>query len=247
MPSHSPQTVRIGDVEVTVTERGQGRPVLLLHGGGGPMTVNPWADRFAQSHPARVITPVHPGFDGTPRTGNLTTIRSLAALYTQLLAEMDLVDVTVVGNSIGGWITAEMALLDNDSRVSGFVIVNGVGLEVPGHPIADFFSLTPAEIAKVSYYDPATFGLDPSKLPPEALARMASNRATLGVYAPQMSDATLAARLSQVTKPTLVLWGEADGIATPDYGRAYAEAIPGAQFELSCGLDICRRSRRRRN
>jgi len=34
------------------------------------------------------------------------------------------------------------------------------------------------------------------------------------------------------TSPTLVLWGEADRIVDPDYGRAYADAIPGARFEL---------------
>jgi hypothetical protein len=34
----------IGPVEVTVTERGQGRPFLLLHGGGGPQTVSGFAD-----------------------------------------------------------------------------------------------------------------------------------------------------------------------------------------------------------
>ena len=31
--------------------------------------------------------------------------------------------------------------------------------------------------------------------------------------------------------PTLVLWGESDGIVTPDYGRHYASLIPGAVFE----------------
>jgi pimeloyl-ACP methyl ester carboxylesterase len=31
---------------------------------------------------------------------------------------------------------------------------------------------------------------------------------------------------------TLVVWGEADRICDPDYGRAYAAAIPGAQFRL---------------
>lgn len=30
----------------------------------------------------------------------------------------------------------------------------------------------------------------------------------------------------------LVVWGEADRIADPDYGRAYASAIPGADYEL---------------
>jgi pimeloyl-ACP methyl ester carboxylesterase len=31
---------------------------------------------------------------------------------------------------------------------------------------------------------------------------------------------------------TLVLWGESDGIVSPEYGRAYSGLIPGARFEL---------------
>jgi pimeloyl-ACP methyl ester carboxylesterase len=40
------------------------------------------------------------------------------------------------------------------------------------------------------------------------------------------------ARLAEVRVPTLVAWGDSDGIAGPEYGRAVADAIPGARFEL---------------
>jgi len=106
------------------------------------------------------------------------------------------------GNSIGGWMAAEMALLDT-SRISSFVLVDAVGIEVPGHPIADFFSLSPRQVAEISYHDPDRFGMDPSKLSPEALKGMASNRATLAVYAgTSMNDAGLADRLAAVDDVT---------------------------------------------
>jgi pimeloyl-ACP methyl ester carboxylesterase len=47
-----------------------------------------------------------------------------------------------------------------------------------------------------------------------------------------MNDAGLAERLAGVTTPTLVVWGDSDHIADADYGRAFAEAIPGARFKL---------------
>ena len=222
----------IGAVDITVAERGAGHPILLLHGGGGPLTVGAWADQLAAARPARVLTPVHPGFNGTPRPAGLDSIGGLARLYLALLDDLALEDVTVVGNSIGGWIAAEMAVLGS-RRVSSYVLVDAVGIEVPGHLVADFFSLTPAEVAQRSYYDPATYGIDPAKLPPEAQAAMAGNQATLAVYGgAAMTDPTLAGRLSGVRTPVLVAWGEADRIGDSDFGRAYAAAIPGGQFRL---------------
>jgi len=231
------RTIRIpvaahGTVEITVTEQGQGHPVLVLHGGGGPQTVSAFAELLAMQRPARVITPTHPGFGGTPRVGSLTGIPDLAAVYVALLADFRLQDVTVIGNSIGGWIAAEMALADSQ-RISSVVLVDAVGIVVPGHPIADFFSLSPKQVAELSYHDPERFGIDPSKLPPEALQVMAGNRATLSLYAgAAMGDAGLTARLADVRTPTLVVWGDSDQIVDPDYGREFAGAIPGAEFQL---------------
>ena len=222
----------LGTVDVTVSERGQGHPFLLLHGGGGPQTVTAWADQLAGARHARVLTPVHPGFDGTLRPGALDSVGTLARVYVALLDQLKLRDVTVAGNSIGGWITAEMAVLGPD-RVSSYVLIDAVGIEVPGHPVADFFSLTPAQVTQRSFYDPDTFGADPATLPPEAQAAMAAVRAALAVYAGAgMTDPTLAGRLADVDAPVLVVWGKADRIGDPDYGRAYADAIPGAQFRL---------------
>ena len=65
---------------------------------------------------------------------------------------------------------------------------------------------------------------------------MPGNRASLAAYAgTAFTDPSLAGRLAGITVPTLVVWGEADRICDPDYGRAYAAAIPGARFRLLTG------------
>jgi pimeloyl-ACP methyl ester carboxylesterase/quercetin dioxygenase-like cupin family protein len=220
----------IGAVEVTVTDRGQGRPILLLHGGAGPQSVTGFADLLAGSG-ARVIAPVHPGFDGTTRPDALTSTPGLAALYVALLDGLGLTDVTVVGNSVGGWIAAEMALLGS-GRVARLVLVDAVGIEVVDHPVVDFFSLTLDDVARLSYFDPDRFRLDPAAMSDAQRQVMAGNRAALSVYGGAMTDPTLRERLAGVAVPALVLWGEADRIADPDYGRAFAAAIPGARFRL---------------
>jgi pimeloyl-ACP methyl ester carboxylesterase len=57
-------------------------------------------------------------------------------------------------------------------------------------------------------------------------------RALIGYTGPAMSDPTLAKRLGDIDIPVHVLWGESDGIAGPDYGRAFAAAIPLSKFTL---------------
>jgi len=222
----------IGPVDVTVSEYGDGRPFLLLHGGGGPDTVTGFGELFAKTHHVRVIVPTHPGFGGTARPAALTSIPGLAALYVALIDQLGADDVTVIGNSIGGWITAEMALLASP-RISGAVLVDAVGIEVPGHPIADFFSLSMDQVFTLSFHNPGPFRIDPATLPPATQAIAAGNRAALATYAgTAMSDPTLAGRLAHVELATLVLWGDSDQIADPGYGRAYADAIPLARFQL---------------
>jgi pimeloyl-ACP methyl ester carboxylesterase len=233
--TQSVNVANVGAVDVTLSDRGQGRNFVLLHGGGGPQTVTGFADLLAGEREARVITPIHPGFGGTVRPDALATIRDLAALYVGLLDELDLSDVTVVGNSIGGWIAAEIALAGSE-RVSGVVVVDAAGIEVPGHPATDFFSLTMDQVAQRAYYNPDKFRIDPTTLPPAAQAAMAANRTALAVYAgTSMSDPGLLARLAEVAVPVLVVWGEADQMVDQDYGRAYAAAVPGAQFLLLRG------------
>lgn len=227
-------TLDEGTLDITVDLRGgQGRPFLLLHGGGGPRTVTPFAALLAEQRPARVFTPVHPGFDGTVRPDRLTDVPSLARIYAHLLEVLDLRDVAVVGNSIGGWIAAELAALGSD-RISSVTLLNAVGIHVPGRPIAETSGLTPAELARLSFHDPSKFRFDPTAATEARRAVMAADRAALQVYAGPhaMADPTLTERLAKVAHPTLVAWGAGDRIVDTDYGRAYAQAIPGAQFRL---------------
>lgn len=216
---------------LTITDAGHGQPYLLLHGGGGPGTVAGFATLLAEH--GRVVTPTHPGFGGTERPAAMDSPAALAIRYVELLDALQLTQVCVVGNSLGGWVAAEMALLQSP-RVAAVVLVDAVGIEVPGHPVADFFALTPAEVAQRSWFDPTKM-IDPTTLPPAVQATLPGNRAALAVYGGTMTDAALRARLSAVAVPTLVVWGEADRIGDTVYGREFAAAIPGARFELVPG------------
>ena len=157
---------------------------------------------------ARVVTPTHLGLVGTPRPHVLTSVGGLARVYAALIDKLGLEGASVIGQSIGGWIAAELGLLAG-ARISSLVLVNAVGIEVPDHPAEDVFGGTPAT--------------------PEARV--------LKMYAGTMMDPSLRPRLSaSAVPPTLVVWGDDDGVVDREYGRAYAQAISGAELRLLRGV-----------
>ncbi|MEV5411360.1 alpha/beta hydrolase [Thermopolyspora sp. NPDC052614] len=220
------------DLPITLAESGTGRPILLLHGGGGPATVANLAAHLA--HTGHVIAPTHPGWDGTPRPDWFTGIDDLALAYLHLLHDRRLRDVLVIGSSLGGWTAAELAVRDTAGLITGLVLIDAVGIHVPDEPIKNIFALDPRTLADHSWHAPDRFHIDPATIPAEQLAARQANLATIRVLAgdPYMHDPKLLRRLTRVHVPTLLLWGESDRIVTPAYGAAYASALPEGRLEL---------------
>jgi pimeloyl-ACP methyl ester carboxylesterase len=205
------------------SDLGTGRPVLVLHGGGGPFTTALLVQHLAES--THVLAPTHPGFNGTPRDPDITDIRSLADSYAQHLIDLDLHDVIVVGSSVGGWIAAELALGSAADRIAGLVPINAAGFDVPGNPVRNLAGMTPQEIAQFSFHDPSKLQVPPPS--PEGLAIAQGNGAALGALSANPNPVS---DFAAITTPTLILWGESDKVVDLDYGRAMATAIPGSEF-----------------
>uniref|UniRef100_A0AAU2VQ78 Alpha/beta hydrolase n=1 Tax=Streptomyces sp. NBC_00008 TaxID=2903610 RepID=A0AAU2VQ78_9ACTN len=220
------------DLSLTLSEAGTGRPVLILHGGGGPTTVGGLAERLSRS--AHTITPVHPGWDGTHRPEWLTGVDDLAIAYLHHLYGRHLRDVLVVGSSLGGWAAAEMAVRDNAGIITGLVLIGAVGVRIETETITDFFTLDARGVAEHSWHDPDRYYRDPVDVPADQLALRQGNMATMRALAgnPYMHDPKLLRRLGRVRVPALLLWGESDRIVTPAYGAAYAEAFGNGRLEV---------------
>src|SRR5712691_6971474 len=147
-------------VRLEVVERGQGRPILWLHGEEGLDPNAPFFDRLAQH--GRVIAPSHPGFGHSPEADSIDTVDDLAYLYLDLLAERDLRDAVVIGASLGGWIAAEMAVKSTE-RIGRLVLAAPMGIKVGDREtrdIPDIFALHPDEVTKLLYHDPSRVAVD---------------------------------------------------------------------------------------
>lgn len=236
MPERSaePTSIEVRGIRVECIERGDGRPLLFLHPSIGIDPSAPVLDHLAKG--ARVIAPSHPGFGTSDLPRSFSTIDDLAYFYLDLLEARDLRDATVVGASLGGWIAAEIAV-KSTARIARLVLADAVGIRVSNDPetsdIADMFALTEKDFIALAYHDPR-IGERDSSLPEAALRKIARNLESTARFAwqPYMHDPKLKGRLHRIDVPTLVLWGAQDRIVTPDYGRAYAAAVPGARFAL---------------
>lgn len=210
------------------------RTALVLHGGGGPQTVAPIVGHLAATMHA--VAPTHPGWEGTPLPASIASVADLASDYlARLLADGER-DVVLIGSSIGGWIALEMAVqAAGDERYAGLigavVDIDGVGAVVDGEPIADFFALDARGLAELAWHDPDLGYRDPALATDAQRAVQQSNGRTMAVVAGAgMSDPALLGRLDGIRVPAMMVWGESDRIVTPAYGRAVANAVPGAQF-----------------
>ena len=223
-----------GDIELEVIRRGSGQPVLLLH---GMQHIDPGA-RFLDllSRQAEIIAPSHPGFGHSARPPDVDTVYDLVHLYLDVLDALPQEKVTLIGLSFGGWLAAEVAVKCSH-RLDRVILVDAFGIKIsdPESPdILDVFNTSPDEVQRRSWHDPTLGSPDFNIMSDEEIVLRARNWESLCLYGwhPYMYNPQLQRWLRRISCPTLLLWGESDGIVTPAYGRAYSELIPGSRFEL---------------
>jgi pimeloyl-ACP methyl ester carboxylesterase len=232
MPGNA-ETVVVNGIELQVLRRGEGTPVVLLHGMDTVSPKAPFLDPLCR-HVA-VTAPSAPGFGNSPRPQDFDTVYDLIHLYLALLDQLPYEKVTLMGLSFGGWLAAEVAVA-SCHRIANLILVDPVGIKLGGpqdRDILDVFNTHPAEMRRRSWADPAK-GPDYDAMTDEELVIHARNWESLCLYGwhPYMHNPQLKRWLGRISAPTLVLWGDHDGVVTPDYGRAYAAMIPGAEFKL---------------
>ncbi len=220
-------------IELEVLRRGGGRPILLLHGFDTFDAGAPFLDRLARH--GEVVAPSSPGFGNSPRPKDFDTVYDLVHLYLAALTALAGDKITVIGFSFGGWLAAEVAAACTH-RIDKLILVDPLGIKISDREtpdILDIFNKSPDEVRRRSWHDPDRFAPDYNAMSDEALVVHARNREALCLYAwhPYMYNPQLPRWLGRIDVPTLVLWGESDGVVSPDYGRAYAGMIPGARFE----------------
>jgi pimeloyl-ACP methyl ester carboxylesterase len=226
-------TLVVNGTRIDMVERGTGRSLLFLHAENGIEPALAAIGELAKG--AHVIAPTHPGYGRSELPKGMRTVDDLSYFYLDMLDQLDLRDLTVVGVSLGAWLAAEIAV-KSTARFSRLVLANAVGIKVGDREtrdIADVFALTEKEFLDIAYCDPARGARDYKALPDaEVLAAARAREATARfAWNPYFHNPRLKSRLHRIRIPTLFLWGTHDRMLSESYGRAYCALIAGARFE----------------
>ncbi|EOM77474.1 alpha/beta fold hydrolase [Rhodococcus rhodnii] len=240
-------------------EAGDGPPLLLLHGSGPGVTgwrnfrgnLGVFAEHF------RTLVLEFPGFGVSDDFGGHPMVDALSAAV-DFLDALDLQDVAVVGNSMGGMVGINMAI-DHPERVNKLVTIGGIGKNIfspgPGEGINLLMDFTddPTRERLIAWlhsmvYDPAlvtdelieerwTQATEPGTL--ESARRMYSRAAfEAGMRAQAESDATpYWARMHKISAPVLLTWGRDDRVSPLDMSLLPMRTIPRAELHVfpQCG------------
>jgi pimeloyl-ACP methyl ester carboxylesterase len=234
MAGFTEERLDVRGIETVVQIAGEGEPLVFLHGAGtvtGFDALLPLAERF------KLIVPFHPGFGPSADDTAVDDVHDYRRHYLDLLDELGIGELLLAGHSMGGWIASYLAA-DDPRRVKRLVLAAPFGLRVDEHPTVDFFAIPGDQLGGYLAADLSVFeGHMPMPPTPEFLAdryRESTSAARLMWARPY--DLKLHRWLHRLTMPTLLLWGEADGLLPVGQAPVWAELIPGAEIRTVPGV-----------
>ena len=245
--------VSVEGTAINAIELGEGPPLVFVHGLSGC-----WANWLEQipvlAGERRVVALDLPGFGSSPMPAQRITMSGYARILDGLFAELGIDAAALVGNSMGGFVGAELAI-GFPQRVERLVLVSAAGLST--HPPPDRPNLMPALVRTERVLAASTAWLASRS---ETVARRARLReATLGVVMrhPSWLPAPLAAeqlkgsgkpgflqaledivaydvrdRLPEIACPTLIVWGDSDRLINVRDADVFAELIPDSRVVI---------------
>jgi pimeloyl-ACP methyl ester carboxylesterase len=185
----------------------RGSPVVLIHGLGS--SAETWAALvLLLSKEYLVYAPDLPGFGRTPLAPEGTSIRTHALYLERFLDLLGYPRITLVGNSLGGWIATRFAV-EHPERVERLYLLNSAGLrrENMHTPyVENRIEASHSLEQMLGYSLPApAFVLD-------AFVRNSQTPAYAGFIRGYDPREELDTVLADVQAPTTIIWGERDNL-----------------------------------
>jgi pimeloyl-ACP methyl ester carboxylesterase len=239
MTKPSTNSIDVAGKKTQLTVGGDGPPLLYLHSASGETEWMPFHAELAKHF--TVYLPAHPGFADSKGLEQTRDIYDLAWHYVDLIQELKLGPVPIVGFSLGGWTGVELAIL-RPQLVKKLVMVAAAGVRVPDAPMGELFIDNLDKLKKLLFFDqndPSIPQAMPTSLDdPRIVMWLRAREATARIaWNPYLHNPRLPQHLRRVECPTLLLWGRHDKLLPLGMGQYYAKEIPGARLEVfeNCG------------
>jgi pimeloyl-ACP methyl ester carboxylesterase len=231
---------------VDIGEQGDARPIVFVHGLGGQW--QNWLEnipRFAEQR--RVVAMDLPGFGLSPMPQDRITIDYYGRVVEDLCRQLDLAPVVLVGNSMGGYVSAEVAIKFPET-VERMLLLSAAGISqrnVPRTPalatarlLGLFIQGTPgpqrlfAGRPNLRHWTLSGVVRHPTLIRPD----LAFEGLLKGAGKPGFLDALVTCldydfrdRLPEIGCPTLVVWGRQDMIVPVRDADKFVELVPGSR------------------
>lgn len=242
-------TIELG-AERAAQQGNASQPLVFVHGLSGC-----WANWLEQlpvlAAEHRVLTLDLPGFGYSPMPRQQISISGYARLLDRLLGQLGVDAAAVVGNSMGGFIAAELAIAF-PQRVERLVLISAAGVSTTGHPgsmravpvirrteraLAAGGAWVAAKsdtVARRARLREALLGVvvrHPSRLPAALAAEQLRGAGKPGFLQGLQAvlDYDIRERLPEIACPTLIVWGDHDRLIPVHDADVFAELIPNSR------------------
>ena len=230
-----PSRVLVDGVDTAYRRNGSGAPTVYLHGSGLTRMWLPFLERLSGS--LDVVAPELPGFGDTALPDWLEGFDDLVLYCDALLEALGLDAVHLVGQGLGGWVAAELAVV-YPRRFASLSLITPTGLRLRDVPSIDTFRMTPEESLAALFNGREDrhreLFAQEGELEDAVRAYQESTARALLTWNPRY-DRKLDRRLARLAMPALVLGAEDDRVVPTPMAARYGELIPGARVVTVAG------------
>ena len=248
-PSLSPQTIQTNGHTIFYTVKGEGKPLLLIHGyGAGIWVWEKQVEALAPFYRGYALDLIGHGFSDRPKIPY--TPETYIHCVRDFMDGVGIEKATLIGNSMGGGIAWAMAVLFPD-RVDRLILIDCVPPDVLRQAKNESFRMLAAikDIPVLPYLVISARSKNSIRqilleciseiklITPEVVNRqyqLSRIKGTTWVLYSTLKHAKEALKLkdpfSLICKPTLFIWGERDLIFPPQVGETLHQSIAGSKF-----------------
>jgi len=246
-----PQTLQMEGNQIFYVAKGEGEPLILIHGYGAAIWV--WEkqiDILSQSHRVYALDLIGHGFSDRPKIPY--TPETYIYFLRDFMDGLEIDRASLIGNSMGGGIAWAMALLFPD-RVKRLVLIDCVPPDVLDQVKNESFRMLMA-VRKIPYLPYLVFSggnknslrrifrecvSDIHLITAEIVNRQyqlskikGSSWALYSTFRNAGKALEFKGKLSRIRHPTLILWGEDDRVFPPSVGKALHQEMVGSKFQV---------------